>query len=962
MFQNLPELFESLTPFSFSGMFAYLGLLLGLILAFVFWFRHLLRFNRTQSAKRRLNAEFRELSAENQSLSERLVWSDNRKSALDKMEASVAKEASNKLQKQRQSSGSYSQSSSSKSSGYAQDRTTSIQGSDSTTSQSTTQITGAHASGGDQFNWESVDGITPRLAAQLNHLGIRDIEHLESLSPADRESLEAKLAFEGHSWNWDWLTNWKTGASTLAAGAAGAAGYAATRRSVDETNNQQENPASVSDGQRQDQNQGTFTSSSNPGWPSDRRAPFELTIPRNSAPEVDWSKVDGVDPKLAAEFRTLGIKNVEQLESLSESDREALEARLKSKGLAWDWGWLNSWNAGLAGLAAATAGAIGWGTGDKKDETKPTEDRDSGSGIFTYHAQRQSSETQDSKPDASHASLSLTPNSSPQVDWSTVKGVDPKLAAEFCTLGIKNVEQLESLSESDREALEARLKSKGLAWDWGWLNSWNAGLAGLAGAIGWGTRDKDNDEATVPTAEDVGSQSDSPKSSLSAWNQQFSSRRSDEKTNKASQTGDRTERSPSTVVKPVRGFAAGVSNSQSGSKESTSGEPRFSLSLPPVNGPQVDWSDLEGVDADLAKELKNLGIQNVQQLESLSFEDRQKLESNMRSKGLMWDWNRLGTWKTSLAGQEQSEARYTVTSSHPENRDTQQGNDFAAGTSQSGSSSLTLQGDKPEFKDDLTLLDGIEGPQAAELQKMGIFNFTQLHNLSLEDQAKLQGIFRQRGWRLDMDQWRIASEGNTEHPSIEDIQRKAFEIYQERDRKGFGGGERTDWEQSEWELRGNPIFSYGVPHDIDDFAVHLTGVTPEARDELYRMGLYNRHQLENLGHDARRMLTRWFAGPRFGVDLTQSFGWLSSMDSVPTDKDFGHVFAIRPTRVDDLSDINGIGGPTEHDLNRIGIYQFDQIANWTATNIVAVNELLNLDGRIDQDQWVVQAQRLVQRR
>ena len=86
------------------------------------------------------------------------------------------------------------------------------------------------------------------------------------------------------------------------------------------------------------------------------------------------------------------------------------------------------------------------------------------------------------------------------------------------------------------------------------------------------------------------------------------------------------------------------------------------------------------------------------------------------------------------------------------------------------------------------------------------------------------------------------------------------------------------------------------------------------------------------------------------------------MDSVPTDKDFGHVFATRPTRVDDLSDINGIGGPTEHDLNRIGIYHFEQIANWNADNVVAVNELLNLDGRIDEDQWVVQAQRLVRQR
>ena len=93
------------------------------------------------------------------------------------------------------------------------------------------------------------------------------------------------------------------------------------------------------------------------------------------------------------------------------------------------------------------------------------------------------------------------------------------------------------------------------------------------------------------------------------------------------------------------------------------------------------------------------------------------------------------------------------------------------------------------LKDDLTLLDGIDGPQAIELHKMGIQNFDQIHDLSAEDRMRLQNWFRQRGWYLDMDQWRIASEGNTLNPTIEDIQRKAFEIYQFRDSHGLGGGE-----------------------------------------------------------------------------------------------------------------------------------------------------------------------------
>ena len=838
MFQNLPELFEKLGSFSFSSLFAYIGLIIGLLLGLLLWFRHLLRFNQTQRQKRRLQAEHKELAAENQSLIERISWYDSRKSALDTMEASVAKEAATKLTKEQKRQPGFNSGSSSTS--VDRDRKLPAQGSDSTKFGSASQAAGfsaGQASG--QFKWESLEGVTPEMATQLKQMGIKDVKHLESLSPSERESLEAKLAFEGHKWNWNWLTNWKTGAAGLAAGAAGAAAHKASSNSGSapsgkDTSSASSNKDASSSGRplrasataSSSLNKNDFVGSAQQGWPSDRPAPFEFTAPQTKGPEVDWASIDGVDPKLAAELQAMGIKNVEQLDSLPKADRERLEAQLKSKGLSWDWDWLTDWKTGIAGLGGTAAGVVGWKT-KRKDGSS---------------------------------------------------------------------------------------------------------------------------ESELSSAKD------------------------------SSDFNDSQANSQSDFLKPVRGFAAGVENPKSGSIESDSG---FSLELPKVGGPAIDWTSVQGVDADLAAELKALGIKNVDQLEQLSPHQREQLEANMASKGLSWDWSRLGGWKSSAENQATS-SNYSVTKSYPTDQN-QQGHDSALGHSEnhdsasnssfegqegdqhSGSAqsnvstAVTPAGSKPEFKDDLTLLDGIEGPQAVELQKMGIFNFTQLHNLNLEERAKLQNAFRQRGWHLDMDQWRIASEGNTEHPSIEDIQRKAFEIYQDRDHKGFGGGERTDWEQAEWELRGNPIFSYGVPHDVDDFAVQLTGVTPEARDELYRMGLYNRYQLEQLSHDNRRMLTRWFAGPRFGVDLTQSFGWLGSMDSVPTDRDFGHVFATRPARVDDLSDINGVGGPTEHDLNRIGIYQFDQIANWTAENIIAVNELLNLNGRIDRDKWVTQAQRLMRK-
>ena len=46
-------------------------------------------------------------------------------------------------------------------------------------------------------------------------------------------------------------------------------------------------------------------------------------------------------------------------------------------------------------------------------------------------------------------------------------------------------------------------------------------------------------------------------------------------------------------------------------------------------------------------------------------------------------------------------------------------------------------------------------------------------------------------------------------------------------------------------------------------------------------------------------------------------------------------------------------------LNGIGVIKFDQIANFSDDDIANVDELLSLDGRIEKDDWVRQAQGLV---
>jgi len=62
---------------------------------------------------------------------------------------------------------------------------------------------------------------------------------------------------------------------------------------------------------------------------------------------------------------------------------------------------------------------------------------------------------------------------------------------------------------------------------------------------------------------------------------------------------------------------------------------------------------------------------------------------------------------------------------------------------------------------------------------------------------------------------------------------------------------------------------------------------------------------------------------------------------------------------DDLTLIGGIGPKIQDVLNSLGIYHFDQIAEWNAENVAWVDEYLSFSGRITREGWVEQAAVLV---
>lgn len=63
----------------------------------------------------------------------------------------------------------------------------------------------------------------------------------------------------------------------------------------------------------------------------------------------------------------------------------------------------------------------------------------------------------------------------------------------------------------------------------------------------------------------------------------------------------------------------------------------------------------------------------------------------------------------------------------------------------------------------------------------------------------------------------------------------------------------------------------------------------------------------------------------------------------------------RDGKADDLKRIKGIGKQNEARLNALGVWHFDQIADWTAENIRWAGSFLAFVGRIEREDWVGQA-------
>jgi predicted flap endonuclease-1-like 5' DNA nuclease len=76
---------------------------------------------------------------------------------------------------------------------------------------------------------------------------------------------------------------------------------------------------------------------------------------------------------------------------------------------------------------------------------------------------------------------------------------------------------------------------------------------------------------------------------------------------------------------------------------------------------------------------------------------------------------------------------------------------------------------------------------------------------------------------------------------------------------------------------------------------------------------------------------------------------------------YNRIGIAQKEEADDLTKISGIGGWIKEKLNMLDIYTFRQISNFTKDDIEAVTEAIEyFPGRIERDEWILQARELVQ--
>jgi large subunit ribosomal protein L19 len=134
-------------------------------------------------------------------------------------------------------------------------------------------------------------------------------------------------------------------------------------------------------------------------------------------------------------------------------------------------------------------------------------------------------------------------------------------------------------------------------------------------------------------------------------------------------------------------------------------------------------------------------------------------------------------------------------------------------------------------------------------------------------------------------------------------------------------------------------YGEGVERVFPLYSPMIEGIQVVRRGDVRRAKLY---YLRNLRGKAARIAERSDAR---GKKLAAADNWKG--------------FKKPKGNPDDLKLIKGVGEELEKRLNKLGITQFQQIAEFSDEDIARIDEVLNFKGRIEREDWIGQARALI---
>jgi len=244
----------------------------------------------------------------------------------------------------------------------------------------------------------------------------------------------------------------------------------------------------------------------------------------------------------------------------------------------------------------------------------------------------------------------------------------------------------------------------------------------------------------------------------------------------------------------------------------------------------------------------------------------------------------------------------------------------------------------PDEVDDLKQIKGVAGVLERRLNEFGVYRFRQIadwqpsHVAAFSDKLAFSG-------RVERDEW------------IPQCQR---------------------FYESKYLTKNDPKLGliYSKPVAQPDDLASLPAISAEQAKALHAAGVNRFDQIADwnesqwnawsakLGLSKSDRYEDWVLGARQRAEEARGNKRFTIPKGAAYDASRGFIYKKKPAEIDDLKEISGVGAVIEDRLNKDGVYRFDQIASWNSSQVDRFNEFLSFKGRIERDQWILQARRL----